>query len=191
MTKLALKTGNKNIPAWLLEGIEAFCIKTEKGEIEKWVVVDRQAMPFEKSPIKIQNAFGRLFDADKRGQMFLKKMGLTTFREGFNQWYFCLFGGLDSVPDIINGELVPDAYNSSCTDIECEFRGRFCSRGTGLRNYEVATLNQLKQGKTMKEAADVLCISLPGMKSRVEKLKEKLEVPNMAALVSRATELGI
>lgn len=191
MTKLALKSGNKNIPAWLLKGIEAFCIKHEDGTIEKHLIIDGKSMLFEESPGEVQRRFGQLFIDDKQGQKYLKQMGITTFREGFDQWFFCVLGGLDSNPDIVNGELSPDAFNNSCSDMECQFRGKFCGRKSNLRSYEVETLAALKRGLSISESAEALCISEPGMKSRVIILKEKLNAHNMAMLTARATELGI
>lgn len=191
MTNLAITTGNKNIPAGILEGVEAFCTKNENGDIEKWLIINRVVIPFEQAPGKIQRMFGKLFILDKTGQQYLQQMGLSAFRESFDQWYFCLFGALDSTPDIVNGQLSPDAFNSACSDHNCRFRGKFCGLQSKLMNYEVSTLSALKQGMSISEAAEALCITDAAVKSRIVVLKEKMGAKNMAMLTANAAQYGI
>ena len=191
MTKLSIQNGKSKAIARILEGIEGFCIETENGEIEKWVSIKGAAMRFEEAPGEIQRKFGQLFINDKRGQGYLQQMGITSFREGFNKWYFCLLGGIDFVSDIVDGQLVPDAFNNICTDYNCSFRGKFCGRKSKLMNYEVATLSALKQGLSISETANMLSVSEAGVKSRIVTLKEKLGARNMAHLTAIATQIGI
>ena len=75
--------------------------------------------------------------------------------------------------------------------MQCPHRGRLCSCATGLKNYEVETLAALEFGESMENAASHLCVSMHTIKSRVEKMKEKLHAPNMAALMAITANLGI
>ena len=52
-------------------------------------------------------------------------------------------------------------------------------------------MRELKSGKTAKEIADVLHVSVPAVKSRIEKLKEMFNAANVVALIATATELGV
>ena len=175
-----------NIPAGIIEGTEAFW-----HEGEKWLIHNGTVMKFEDAPIKLKNMIAMAFLKDKKSRSYLNKIGCTSFSKGMDLWYKCVIGALDQVPDLVNGKLIADAYNSSCADYDCPHRGKFCSTGPGLKNYEVATISALKAGFTLQQTASLLCVSLPGLKSRIEKIKEKLNAPNMAALIARGSELGI
>ena len=131
------------------------------------------------------------FLKDTRSRNILRKSGITKMSEAFNKWYRCVVGALDEQSDVIEGKVIPDLYNNTCSDFSCPLRGILCSTGTGLKNYEVETLSVLKLGLTYEKTADYLCLSIPGLKSRVEKIKEKLGANNMASLIACASYLGI
>ena len=86
---------------------------------------------------------------------------------------------------------IPDTYNSACQRTDCPGRGKICGSDIALKSHEIATLRELKSGKTAKEIAASLCISEPAVKSRIEKLKDKFNVTNAVALIGIVTELGI
>lgn len=174
------------IPAGLLEGIEAFW---HFGQ--KWIIIKGHVTAFDDAPTKVQNMVANCFLKDKKSQQYLRKKGIVKFSEGFDRWYRCKIGGLDTTPDFYNGVFTPDAYNNSCTDYLCPDRGKFCSQGCGLKSHEVATLVALKAGKNLAQTAAQLCISTAAMKSRLEKIKEKLNATNMASLMAKSAEIGI
>lgn len=186
MTNLQQKL-TPNIPAGIFSpGFEAFW-----HEDEKWVLANGHRMRFKECDSSIRQPIWNAFLNDKQSLAYIAKMGIKKASEVFDTWYRCVIGGLDHVPDFLNDKLTPDAYNNLCGDFACPHRGRLCSRASGLKNYEVQTLFALKNGESLERTASFLCVSLPGMKSRVEKIKEKLEVPNMAALMARTAEFGI
>jgi len=186
-TKLMKIEAGAKLPAGIIEGTEAFWFNGEK-----WVIHEGTAMLFNRAPAKIQNMIAEQFLKDTRSREYLeKKMKITGFREGFDWWYHCVVGALDETPDFKDGRLNADAYNRGCKNFDCVHRGKFCSVATGLKNYEVETITVLKQGKTFEETADMLCISLSGLKSRIEKIKEKLGAANMASLIAIAASIGI
>lgn len=186
MTKLRQFTTQNQIPAGIFSGIEAFW---HNGE--KWVIANGTVFRYNEAPTLVKSSIQRAFLADKQSRAYLSKIGITSASETFDRWYRCVVGGLDHTPDFLNNKLTADAYNNMCADHSCIHRGRLCSRATGLKNYEVETLSALKQGESLERTAAVCCVSLPGMKSRVEKIKEKWNVTNMAALMATATQLGI
>lgn len=182
---------NRNIskqPAVMMEGIEGFWHNDEK-----WVRIERQFMRFTEAPTKIQNLFAEGFRSDDYSRNYMKKhMGITGSHEQFDQWFKCVLGGLDNIPDIsADGNLVPDAYNNLCTDTSCPHRGKFCSVRTGLKNYEIETIMALEDGRTFEQAAHDLFLSRPGLNSRVEKIREKLGAANTPQLIAKAARLGI
>lgn len=184
MTKV-INSEQKTIPAGIFTGIEAFW-----HEGEKWVIANATVKRFDDCESAIQRPIYKAYAADNKSLSYLAKIGLTTDSEIFDRWYRCVVGGLDHVPDF-DLKFTPDSYNNMCGDYLCPHRGRLCGRASGLKNYEVETLAALKQGESLERTAMAICVSLPGMKSRVEKIKEKWDVPNMAALMATATQLGI
>jgi len=183
-TKLEISS-NSQIPAGIFSGIEAFYF-----EGEKWVISHGSVKRFHECDSSVQQPIWKAFMADKQSMAYLAKIGITKASEVFERWYRCVVGGLDSVPDF-GTHFTPDAFNNLCADYKCPHRGLLCSRATGLKNYEVETIAELKRGESVERASHRLFISPRGMKSRVEKIKEKMNVPNMAALMVTATQLGI
>ncbi len=186
-TKVQNQNNNPGkLPAGIMQGTEAFWHKNEK-----WVIHEGQIMRFENAPGTVQRTIANAFLNDGQSRKYIKNMGITVFSESFDTWYKCVIGALDETPDFVSGKLKADAYNTQCTDYDCPHRGKLCSKATGLKFYEVATLHALKSGFTLEQTASLLCISLPGLKSRIEKIREKLDVRNMAAMMARAGEIGI
>ncbi len=185
-TKLLQKNQNNTMPAGIFEGIEAFW---HAGE--KWIIQDGMKTRFDAAPLKIRNMIANQFLGDKPSQEIMRKQGITAFSSAFDMWYRCVIGALDSTPDFINGKFTADSYNYACDDQICQFRGKLCGRASGLNNIDVQTLAALKRGDTFKQTAARLYVSEPGLKSRVTKLREKLEARNIAALTARAAEIGI
>jgi len=186
MTTKLTKTDKQPIPAGIFSGIEAFWYKGEK-----WVIAHGTTYRFHEAPSTIQQQVWKAFMADKQSLAYIAKMGLTKHSEVFETWYRCVIGGLDNIPDLLNGKLNPDAYNNMCPDLHCPHRGSLCSRATGLKNFEVETIVALEKGETLEATANMLCISLEGMKSRMMKIREKLNAKNMADLMSKTAQLGI
>jgi DNA-binding CsgD family transcriptional regulator len=174
------------LPAGIFEGTEAFW-----HDNERWIIHEGKVMRFTEAPTKIQDMIAMAFLKDKKSRAYLEKIGYTASSKAMDRWYKCVIGALDEIPDFIDGKFTADAYNRTCTDYDCPHRGKFCSLGPGLKNYEVKTIVALKNGKTIKETASKLFISEAGLKSRVEKLKEKLEAENMAEMIAKAVEFGI
>lgn len=174
------------LPAGIMEGTEAFWHNNEK-----WLIHDGRAIKFCNAPASLQRMIADRFLADKQSISYLKSIGITGFTAGFERWYRCVIGAIDETPDFDSGRFVPDAFNTSCNDYDCPHRGRLCSMATGLKYYEVATISALKGGFTETQTAALLCISVAGLKSRIEKIKEKLGATNMASMMAKAVEFGI
>lgn len=185
-TKLQQNSVRAKLPAGLFEGTEGFWTKKQK-----WVIHEGRVMKFTEAPTTVQNMIANTFLKDKRSQAILKKAGITKFSEAFDVWYRCVIGALDETPDFFNGKFNADAYNNSCTDYDCPYRGKLCSLDTGLNNIEVKTIVALREGKTIEKTAQELYLSHAGLKSRVEKLKIKLDAPNTVSLIAKATRIGI
>ena len=176
-----------NIPAGIFSGTEIF---THSGEI--YAIYNGSRILFQDLPSMEKRNFIEVYMQDKEAQEFIRKQfGITGFESGFKQWLFCKFGSLDGDPDSINGQITPDIYNSACQRTDCPGRGKICGSDISLKSHEIATLRELKSGKTAKEIAASLCISEPAVKSRIEKLKDKFNVTNAVALIGIVTELGI
>ena len=173
------------IPAGIFSGIEAFWYDSEK-----WVIAHGTTYPFHEAPSTIQQQIWKAFYNDKQSLAYLAKIGLSKHSEVFDRWYRCVVGGLDHIPDF-GKMLIPDAYNNMCADTHCPHRGRLCSRESGLKSIEVETITALKSARNMEQAADAIHISLPAIKSRIEKMHEKFQVTNSVAMMARASELGI
>ena len=172
-----------NIPAGIFSGTEIFA---HRGEL--YAIYNGVRILFQDLPSMEKRNFVEMYMKDKEGQEFIRKQfGIT----GFRQWLFCKFGALDGDPDSIDDQINPDTYNSACQRTDCPGRGKICGSDIALKSHEIATLRELKSGKTAKEIAASLCISEPAVKSRIEKLKDKFNVTNAVALIGIVTELGI
>ena len=175
------------IPAGIFgHGIEGYWYKNEK-----WVLAHGKNYRYNEAPTAVKTAIQRAFMNDRKSLAYLAKMGLKKANEIFDRWYQCVIGGLDSMPDILNETLTPDSFNNMCSDSKCPHRGKLCSRALGLRNYEVETIATLQAGESIENAASRLCVSYTGLKSRVEKIKDKLHVRNMAELMAVSGHIGI
>lgn len=174
------------LPAGILEGTEAFWYNGEK-----MVIHNGHTTRFDEAPSQVRNMIKTAFLADRVSHKVMGTVGIVHPGEAFDKWYHCVIGALDEAPDFVNGNLNADAYNHFCSDYDCPLRGKLCSLATGLKNYEVETIAELKKGETIEQAADKLCMSVAGLKSRIEKLKEKFSAKNMAELIAKATRLGI
>lgn len=178
---------SSKVPAGIFIGTEVFAY----GEVI-YAVSNGRRMLFEELPSMEKRQFVDLYMEDKDGQRFIRdEFGIVGFESGFKKWLFCKFGSLDGDPDGVDGRITPDTYNSVCLNTHCPGRGKFCGCVAGLKSHEVETLRELKSGKTVKEIAHTLHVSIPAVKSRIEKLKERFSVANVVALAALATELGI
>ncbi|NQU54057.1 MAG: hypothetical protein HQ522_16130 [Bacteroidetes bacterium] len=185
-TKLVKKNRLAIIPAGIIEGIEAFWYNNEK-----WVIFEGKAKRFHEAPGQIQRLIADACRNDQRSLLYLKKKGVVKFSDVFDLWYKCVVGDFECVPDFIDGKFTPDAYIHSCKDFTCVDRGRLCSLKPGLKHFEVATIIALKLGLSYEKTAVLLHISLAGFKSRVVKIREKLDAPNVTSMMAKATEMGI
>lgn len=175
------------IPAGIFNGAEVFAVN---GVI--YAMYQGNRLLFEELPSMEKRSFMSEYIADKEGQKFIRDtFGITGFESGFKQWLFCKFGSLDGNPDSVDMKITPDKFNSACIKTDCPGRGNFCGKESGLKGYEVETLKQVVSGKTISESAENLHISVPGMKSRIEKLKGKLSATNIVALAAKAVGMGI
>ena len=186
-TNLGQNETKTKIPAGIFAGIEAFWYNDEK-----WIIMEGKVMRFYDSPSRVQRMVATAFMKDKAAHSYMRKIaGDPAFSRAFDFWYRCKLGALDEVPDFIDGNLNADYYNHACSDFECPHRGKFCSLGPGLENYEIKTITMMQQGLTIEEAAEKLHITHSGLRQRIEKLKEKLGAKNMAELIAISSRIGI
>lgn len=186
-TNVIICQRNNKLPAGLFKGTEVFV-----EEYEIYAMYRGRCILFEELPSMEKRFFVREYLADKAGQKFIREeLGITGFESAFRQWLFCKFGAIDGEPDLLDGKVIPDLYNSACDRKNCPGRGVFCGQGSRLKRHDVETLHELVSGYSVKQMADHLHLSDSAIKSRIEKLKERMEVPNVAALAAKAVELGI
>ncbi|WP_294141638.1 LuxR C-terminal-related transcriptional regulator [uncultured Sanguibacteroides sp.] len=186
-TNVVIDEGNNKFPAGLFTGTEVFV----KG-YEIYAMHQGQCLLFQNLPSMEKRLFVDQYIMDKEGQRFIRDiLGITGFESGFKRWLFCKFGSLDGDPDCIDGRITPDQYNSACLKINCPGRGIFCGQSSGLKSRDVETLHEFVAGYPVKQIADHLSLSKAAVKSRVERLKEKLSASNGAALAAKAVVLGI
>lgn len=174
------------IPAGIFSGIEAFWYNDEK-----WVIAHGEVRRFDECDSSIQQPIWKAFLNDKQSLGYLSKIGIKKASESFDRWFRCVVGGLDAIPDVLNDKFTPDTFVNTCADNHCPHRGKLCSCAAGLLNYEVETIAALQTARNMQHAAESIHISLPAIKSRIEKLHIKLDVNNSIAMMHRAAQLGI
>lgn len=181
------KTSIHKLPAGIIDGTECFLYASEK-----MVISNGQIMKFSEAPGTIQRMIADEFMSDVTARKYISsKMGITGFTAAFDTWFKCRIGALDETPDFKDGNLTADAYNHACADNNCPHRGKLCSLTPGLKNYEVETLQAIKRGETIEQMSETLHTSVPGLKSRITRIREKLGANNMASMVAKAVEFGI
>lgn len=186
-TKLTHLSGNARIPAGIFNGIEVFVYA---GQL--YAIYEGRSMIFQDLPSVEKRNFIQKYIDDKEGQDFIQKhFGISGFEAGFKQWLFCKFGSLDGNPDSIDNNIAPDSYNSACLRTNCPGRGKFCGTSSGLNGYQIETIQQIAGGKTIKETANYLHLSVSAIKSRLEKIKTIMAASNIVVVVAKSTELGV
>ena len=105
-TKLGQKNQSYTMPAGIFDGIELFW---HNGQ--KWLIEDGVKTKFEDAPIKLRDMIVDVFLHDTHSIKCLKKIGITGFEKGFERWWRCVPGALDSIPDFKNGKFTADHYN--------------------------------------------------------------------------------
>lgn len=180
------------LPAGLIgEEEEAFWVENDPID-KKWIAINGVVKRFCDWPLKVRNQWCMHYFNDTENRDYIEnRLKLKGFQEPFERWWKCVHGGFDSVPDVKNGKICPDAYNNMCTERNCPDRGKLCGKISKLNNQDVQTLSALTQGETFRNTADYLYISEAGLKSRVTKLRQKLEAKNTPALTARAAQIGI
>lgn len=168
------------------DGVEAFW-----HDREKWILANGQRIRFNDAPIKLRNMIANTFLHDEPSKTYFRKIGVTGFSKAFDMWYRCVVGALDSTPDFIKGRYTPDQFNTACNDIDCPHRGKLCGAKTAINNQDIQTLTALAMGENFRNTAAYLYITEAGLKSRVTKLRQKLEAKNTPALTARAAQIGI
>lgn len=181
MTTKVQKKYDGAIPQWLIDGgVEVF-----SHDGKTFLMIDNARVLFDNAPAEYRKFFEDVFQNDKQGRYYIRTVfGITQTDEAFNRWLFCKFGGIDKASDLLGEELIPDAYNNVCTSTNCPLRGKLCGTSSHLSSSDINTLKVLEEGKTIKEAALRLYLSVPGLKSRITTLREKTGARNMAQLIS-------
>jgi len=183
-----IMTANVNkIPAGITTGTEAFYI-----DGVKWLIHNGESKPFDQFPSKIQNAIVEVFKNDLESRSMLFKMGFKGFSEQFENWYKCVVGGLDSIPDFSNWEqLSADVFANTCPEKDCPMRGKLCGRKVGLNYSEVARIRSFAEGHTIIEVAHEHFITEAAVKSSIERIHMKMNTRNMAQTIAVCGQMGI
>ena len=158
----------------------------------KYLRYNGETKPLEDFPISIQIAVFNIFLKDTESQQRLRKMGLITTMQQFEQWYKCVVGGLDTIPDFTNwSQLKADAFNNTCTDEHCHFRGKSCGRAMGLNSIEVETIRCFSKGHTIAQVAKEQFVTQAAIKSRINTIHDKTRSRNMAELMAITARAGV
>jgi len=186
------KTTTK-LPAGLIGSGEEEAFWVENDQIDKkWLLMEGIACRYCELPLRDRNRWAMIYHSDTKRRNYIENViGLTGFSEGFERWWKCVAGGIDSEADLKNGKFTADGFNNTCTVYKCPHRSKLCSVASGLKYFEVNSIRALKQGMSIEQAADDQNISVAGMKSRIGVINMKLGTRNMASMIAKAVELGI
>ena len=176
------------IPAGLISGKEAFTVGREK-----YLQLEGRNFKFDEAPREYRQLFWNKFLSDKESQRYLRtRFGIYAIEQQFDKWFHCKFGGLDHIPDIDKDEeLVPDAFNNTCEEKDCPHRGRFCGKDIPLKSYDLKVLGSIARGNTIQQTANELCMSEPGVKSRLDANKIRVGARNTVECISKLTQWGV
>ena len=177
-----------NIPAGIFGGCELLIHQNQNFALHNGSLIKPNELP-----VQVEQLVFDHYKQNKKAHKYLKQMGYPGVKTGYEKYKSCLFGGFDSVPDVDlkTGAVTPDFFNASCTSETCQFRGKLCGTASAISKDDYKTLIEIISGNSAKIAASGLHLSTAGLKSRIEKLKEKLDAVNIAELAYKAAQLGI
>ena len=158
----------------------------------KYLRFNGETKPLEDFPISIQIAVFNIFLRDNDSHERLRRMGLNATMEQFEQWYKCIVGGVDAIPDFTNwSQLKADSFNNTCTDEHCKFRGKSCGCEMGLNSIEVETIRCFSKGSTIAQVANQQFVTEAAIKSRINTIHYKTRSRNMAELMAVSARAGV
>jgi DNA-binding NarL/FixJ family response regulator len=179
MTKVA-------IPAGLFDDNVEFFAHSDKPK----AFFNGQAVCFFDLPLHITELVWEELKNDKAAFMALELSGFESKREKLEKYTVCRFGGLDAVPDVVNGQL------ASCEYFDCGFRGQ-CSmegivcrsivyRGNILTPRDLSMIRHLATEDTIPVIAEKMEMCINSFESHKKELFEKLGVLSRARLIAVA-----
>lgn len=182
-----MSTNLNKIPAGITNGTEAFWL-----DGEKWLIHNGEVKPLNQFPTSVQNRIVDLFALDTESRDVLKKNKIYGFMEQFDAWYKCVVGGIDNTPDFIDwSHLTSDCFANTCSETNCNMRGKLCGRSMGLNSIEIETIRCLSRGSTIAQVAKEQFVTEAAIKSRINTIHYKTKSRNMAELMAVTARAGV
>lgn len=120
----------------------------------------------------------------------LELSGYKTATEKLEKYTGCRYGGFDSAPDVINGQLAAAEYHECGYRGSCPMEGIVCSspriNGRVLSPFETEMIKHLASEDIIPVMAEKMAVSVTTFEERKKLLFEKFNVLTRTGLVAEA-----
>ena len=141
-------------------------------------------------PLPITELVWKELKEDKPAYMALELAGLKTKRQKLEKYTVCRFGGLDKVPDVVDGHLTPSEYFDCGYRGNCPMEGIVCKsivyRGHVLTPADMKMIRHLASEDTIPVIAEKMQMCVNSFETHKKELFEKLGVLSRARLIAVA-----
>jgi len=148
------------------------------------------AISFFDLPLHISELVWEELKEDKPAFLALKLAGLTSKKEKLEKYTVCRFGGLDTIPDVVEGNLTPSEYFDCGFRGNCPMEGIVCKsivyRGSVLTPVDMKMIRHLASEDTIPVVAEKMGMCINSFENHKKELFSKLGVLSRARLIAVA-----
>lgn len=162
---------------------------------ENYAIINGFTEAFAKWPEWLKQELLQELKSDLRALKALIELGINDELQMIWQFARCRRGSYDSLPDIVNGELVHTEYLNCGIRGNCSAEGKLCINmkmpGGMITATEMRVWHYLTKGLLDKEIADRLNMSPKTVPQHVRSLCHKCQVRNRTELTALGVRLNI
>lgn len=178
---------NINIPAGLFDGnIEFF-----NYEGNFMAFISGKPTPYKDFPENIKKLIADDLEQNPAANLALEFSGFTTDDQKTEKYGSCKFGGMDSIPDVVNNKLNQKEYHDCGFRGKCAMEGIVCStvqhNGKALTPFELKLIRLLGTEMTLPVIAEELKVSDNTLDTKKKELFEIFNVQSRPRLVMLAS----
>lgn len=172
-------------PAGIDEGFEIYLHNNKVRVLNNGV-----RMEYTQLPDSTRAIFIREFNYDRNLLMTLQRMGCESGEEMELRFVGCRYGAINGTPDLSGSETTADA--PCCEHMPyCPGYGTVCLIPEKLSRKEFLVAGYIGRGKLDKEISHLLGITLPTVRTYIDRLHRKLNMNNRVEIALWAQNLGI
>lgn len=177
---------NINIPAGLFDGnVEFF---NYEGNLMGFI--DGKVISYEAFPVEIKKIIEADLELNPAANLALEYSGFLTLDQKLEKYGSCKFGGIDSIPDLINNKVNQKEYHDCGFRGNCPMEGIVCSSMTFndkvLSPFDLKLIRLLATEMTLPVIAEEMQVSDNTLDTKKKELFEIFHAQSRPRLVSLA-----